>query len=175
MSQDPPVEGELNEVRSAITDLEKLILLLSGTLQEELADRRRSSFMLAAKDGYTISSARRIELGQLAKRDYAQRSQRQKWLGSDILGEPAWDLLLDLYIADAEGRRISVSSACIASRVPTSTALRWIRLLEDRRLIERQTDQADGRRNWVHLSDEGRRKMDCLLEERLAWASRDKA
>src|SRR3546814_1843272 len=42
--------------------------------------------------------------------------------------DPAWDMLLDLYLAaERNTRPVSISSLCIASAVPATTALRWIK------------------------------------------------
>lgn len=71
---------------------------------------------------------------------------------ADLLHEPAWDILLDLFIAADAGRLISISSACIASAVPASTALRTISALEARGLILVDPDPADGRRKFLRLS-----------------------
>ena len=39
----------------------------------------------------------------------------------ELFGEPAWDILLDLYIANVENKPVSVSSACIGSAAPPTT------------------------------------------------------
>jgi DNA-binding MarR family transcriptional regulator len=62
-------------------------------------------------------------------------------------------MLLDLAAARLEGNRVSVSSLCIASAVPTTTALRWIRSLSEAGIFERRTDENDARRTWIALSD----------------------
>jgi len=72
------------------------------------------------------------------------------------VADPAWDILLDLYAAEEEGLHISVSSACVAAAVPSTTALRWLRILCERGLITRRADSFDGRRVFVSLSEEGR-------------------
>src|SRR3546814_1454123 len=66
-------------------------------------------------------------------------------LDSELFGEPAWDMLLDLYAAALEGRRLSVSSSCLAAGVPPTTALRWQRLLVERELVERVPDLEDNK------------------------------
>ncbi len=67
---------------------------------------------------------------QRAKEYYRKRRLRERMFGNpDLFADPAWDILIDLFIASEEGRKISVSSACIASAVPTTTALRWIKIL----------------------------------------------
>ena len=57
------------------------------------------------------------------------RRRRDRLFGSDLFGEPAWDMLLELYAAELAQRRECVSGLCCASGVPATTALRWITLL----------------------------------------------
>jgi DNA-binding MarR family transcriptional regulator len=63
-------------------------------------------------------------------------------------------MLLDLFASSVEGRRISVTSACIASGVPTSTALLWISKLAAKNLIVRRPDPADRRRTFLEITPE---------------------
>ncbi len=81
------------------------------------------------------------------------RTARARFFPSDLFGEPAWDMLLDLALAAGEGRDVAVSSLCIAAAVPTTTALRWIRNLCDVGLFVRRDDPADARRAFVSLTD----------------------
>lgn len=83
------------------------------------------------------------------------RQLRFRYFSSDLFADPAWDMLLDLTLARAERRRVSVTSLCIASGVPTTTALRWIKLLEQSSLVERVEDETDRRRAFMVLSDRG--------------------
>lgn len=71
---------------------------------------------------------------------------------------PAWDIMLDLFEAEMEGKQVSVSSACIGAACPASTALRWLKFLEDRDLVTRTDDPDDKRRALVHLTAQGRAK-----------------
>jgi len=61
-------------------------------------------------------------------------------------------MLLDLYAAELEGTRVSVSSLCIASAVAPTTALRWIARLTESGLLVRQPDPDDRRRAFMALS-----------------------
>ena len=94
---------------------------------------------------------------------YSNRRRRAELFGPDLFGEPAWDILLDLFIAAETGKRISVRSACIGAAVPLTTALRWLVMLETRGLILRHSDETDGRRSYVCLSQAGRALMDRYL------------
>jgi DNA-binding MarR family transcriptional regulator len=71
---------------------------------------------------------------------------------SDLFADPAWDMVIDLFAAWAEGRRISVSSVCIASGVPRSTALRWVVEMERQGLVRRWPDARDGRRTFIEIT-----------------------
>jgi len=83
------------------------------------------------------------------------RRLRERLLPREIFGEPAWDILLDLYAAHLEGKAVSISSACIASAVPTTTALRWLSRLVECGLIERSLDASDARRAHVRMTEDG--------------------
>lgn len=83
------------------------------------------------------------------------RRLRDHLVAQDLFADPAWDILLDLLAARLEDTKVSVSSLCIAAAVPPTTALRWIRQLTDRGLLERQADPRDGRRIFITLSDAG--------------------
>ena len=83
------------------------------------------------------------------------RRLRDSIFPSELFADPAWDIVLDLMAARLENVRVSVSSLCIAAAVPPTTALRWIRQLTERGLLERRADPDDGRRIFIALSDQG--------------------
>ncbi|MFM7405017.1 MAG: MarR family transcriptional regulator [Erythrobacter sp.] len=96
----------------------------------------------------------------LARKAYALRRKREAIFGNpDLFGEPAWDILLDLFIAQSEGKTVSVSSACIGSATPPTTGLRWLGVLGDEGLIVRENDPADNRRVLVRLTQTGTAAM----------------
>ena len=100
----------------------------------------------------------------LARHAYALRRQRAAIFGtSDLFGEPAWDILLDLYIAQGESKAVSVSSACIGSASPPTTGLRWLAVLTEQGLIGRTADEQDHRRVMVHLTARGIAAMEQFL------------
>lgn len=68
---------------------------------------------------------------------------------------PAWDIMLDLYIARAGDRAISTSSACIGAACPPTTGLRWLRILEQQALVTKTDDATDGRRSFYNLTSTG--------------------
>jgi hypothetical protein len=78
-------------------------------------------------------------LGDIARKALADRRRRSEIPGtSDLFGEPAWDILLDLFIAGCEGRRLSLAAVCSGPAAPESIALRWVAILEKRGMVVRE-------------------------------------
>ena len=92
---------------------------------------------------------------RLVRRITQQRQQRGRFFDADLFADPAWDMLLDLTAARVEHVRVSVTSLCIASGVPPTTALRWIAQLTEAGLFERVEDDTDRRRAFIQLTDKG--------------------
>jgi hypothetical protein len=91
---------------------------------------------------------------RLVRRMLRQRQQRARYFDVELFADPAWDMLLDLTAARAEHKRVSVTSLCIASGVPPTTALRWISQLTRAGLFERVEDTLDRRRAFIGLTDQ---------------------
>ncbi len=87
------------------------------------------------------------------------RRMRDNHFAGALFADPGWDMLLDLFAAELEHRRVSVSSLCIAAAVPGTTALRWIANMVDLGLFERQADPLDRRRAYIVLSRRARDAM----------------
>lgn len=102
-------------------------------------------------------------LGDLARERYKERRLRDSGFGEDLFGEAAWDILLDLFASETEGKIIWISSACIGACVPATTAIRHIRELERRGLVVRSEDNGDRRAQQVRLTDQARSEMAALL------------
>lgn len=90
---------------------------------------------------------------KLVRQIIRQRHLRNRFFGDDLFADPAWDILLDLTAARGENARVSVTSLCIASGVPPTTALRWISQMTEAGLVERLNDSADKRRAFISLTD----------------------
>lgn len=113
--------------------------------------------------GTTGIQADRRDMTAVANRLLELRRRRNLMLGGALFGEPTWDMLLDLYIAQQNGHKLSVSSLCVASGVPPTTALRKLNMLIDKGLLVRQQAHDDGRRSYISLSDATFRDMERLL------------
>ena len=90
---------------------------------------------------------------RLVRRILRHRQLRARHFDAQLFADPAWDMLLDLTAARAEHTRVSVTSLCIASGVPATTALRWISQMVEQGLFVRVGDQTDRRRAFIELSE----------------------
>ncbi|SFN99855.1 hypothetical protein [Sphingomonas sp. OK281] len=93
------------------------------------------------------------------RRAIRARRLRDQFFGAMLFEDPGWDMLLDLYAAELERGRVSVSSLCIAAAVAPTTALRWIARMTDTGLFERRPDLLDRRRAFMVLSDRASEAM----------------
>lgn len=88
------------------------------------------------------------------------RRKRSEFFDSTLFADPAWDILLELYAAELGQRRVSVGCLSLGAAVPATTALRWIKLLENRGMVRRNDDPLDGRRVFVTLTSDAKDAMD---------------
>ena len=100
-----------------------------------------------------------------AHRLYRERRTRLQSFSQSfaIFGEPGWDILLEIYLADTVGRAMCVGTACLAADVAQTTGLRWLAKLERIGLVTREDDPKDGRRGLVMLTPSGRTEMERYL------------
>jgi Fic family protein len=110
---------------------------------------------------------------ETARAIYDGRRIRERIFGPGLFSDPSWDILLDLYIAQREERKVTVSSACIAASAPTSTATRHIAHLVQVGLAVRIARPEDARSSYLELSARGERKLTQLFRE-MAEAATDR-
>lgn len=88
-----------------------------------------------------------------ARRVLRRRKYRREMFGPvKLFNEPAWDILIDIFIHESEGKQIPISALCHASYAPPSTALRRVNDLCDDGHVVRIDDPEDGRRHFVALT-----------------------
>ncbi len=102
---------------------------------------------------------------ETARALYRERRLRARHFAGSLFAEPMWDMLLDLFIADCERRRVTVKSVCIGANVPTTTAMRHLRWLHEQGLVERLNHPRDARSTHVRLTAEAITAMQNYLTE----------
>ena len=92
-----------------------------------------------------------------------QRRLRRRFLPEELFHEPAWDMLLALYVASHDHRVMNVKTLVSSADAPVTTSQRWIEHLAKLGLVRRMVDPIDRRRIEVSLSNDGRRAIEAYL------------
>ncbi len=91
-------------------------------------------------------------------------NSRKSFVDESLLADPGWVILLTLKITELTNDKIQISSLCIDSGAPATTALRWIKLLESKSLVKIEPDLHDRRRRYVALTKEASDQMGRYLQ-----------
>ncbi|KQU52997.1 hypothetical protein ASG67_09060 [Sphingomonas sp. Leaf339] len=97
------------------------------------------------------------------KRLIAERRSRRRFLPAELFHEPAWDMLLALYVANEESQTMNVKGLVACADAPVTTSQRWIEHLAKLRLVTRVVDTVDRRRVEVSLSQTGIEAIEAYL------------
>ena len=100
--------------------------------------------------------------------DYAetvleQRRMRRQFLPGELFHEPAWDMLLALFVSRDARLPMNIKALVSMSDAPVTTSQRWIEHLHKLKLIDRVTDPTDRRRVEISLSYTGDQQMKAYL------------
>ncbi|MGL3822348.1 JAB domain-containing protein [Sphingopyxis sp. R3-92] len=102
---------------------------------------------------------------QNAKTAMRRRLLRQQLLGvPELFGDPAWEMLVDLFVHECERKRLSISALCVTSSIPMSSALRLAQRLCDAGITRRVPDPIDGRRTFIRLDTVIAHRMRAYFE-----------
>jgi DNA-binding MarR family transcriptional regulator len=135
-------------------------LLALQTMVREILITAGSADCAGGLDTKVVSSLPTAE-AEVARR----RMRKEQFAGYGIFSDPAWDILLEVFIAEVAHTRLAVSSLGLDTEIAHATAFRWVGVLDSMGLIKRTQDPEDKRRNWVNLTSEGLRIMRTLFRD----------
>jgi DNA-binding MarR family transcriptional regulator len=145
-------------------DLRAIVRLLSSLAGEAgLAPNSREG--ADRGEGTTIADVDYFALRKRAAHILHLRQARQRHFPRSMFGEPAWDILLILYVSD--GRAFSIKKLSDQSGLAPTTALRWVDYLAQQRLVERDTHPTDLRTIVVRLTDAAEKTLNSYFAETL--------
>lgn len=81
--------------------------------------------------------------------------ERACYLPCELFSDPAWGMLLELLHAEIEKRQVSLRRLYKASAASTPSAVRWLKVLEDRELVIRRADPLNSGNEFLELSPKG--------------------
>jgi DNA-binding MarR family transcriptional regulator len=150
---------------------------------EQITDQLR---LLAAHLGYSLTpnhpeaarleetAAQTVRLADDNRSEETRLATARAWLrasairktafGETSAPDPAWNMMLDLYVQKSLRRAVPISSATIAADVAPTTALRWIVVLQNRGMIFRLADPDDARRSHLNLTARGLQVVESVLD-----------
>lgn len=138
--------------------LDKIAAELSGTAEtvSRLAEgeRRRA-----------VGGGETVPLDAVAETLLRQRHARAKFLPPSLFHEPAWEILLSLFVAQRRGQVVNVKQLVEQVDAPVTTSQRWIDTLAHMKLVHRLVDASDRRRIELSLTEHAL----SVMERYLRW------
>lgn len=132
-------------------------IVVTATNAHHLVDRPISSASSAAAVTLRSPERRAPSDGDDIALTNARTMMRRRLLrlhlfdAPELFGDPAWEMLVDLFIHECEGKALSVTSLSVTPSLPLSSAIRLCQKLCDAGLVKRVPDPLDGRRTYVCL------------------------
>lgn len=142
--QDAADESKVELTSRDRDDVVRLLSLLLG--QDEVEERRRD-----------------VSLVRLAESILSDRRRRSEIFNPAMFGEPAWELLLTLFVMDRQGPRLTIGALAQAAGAKLTTALRWLEYLEDQDFVRREPHPNDMRTAFIELTDKAREALRLYL------------
>lgn len=136
--------------------------------EDDVREAARLFRVFAGAIGNQPVSAKEKDLTRLDRIERARiilnsRRLRAKFFSPSMFGEPAWDILLVLYVTEMSQGRHSIGRLAEWIETPLSTAVRWIEYLERKLLVERERHPNDKRVVFIKLAEKGRKLLDDYL------------
>ena len=103
------------------------------------------------------------DLAEFARQTLMGREQRSRYFDPVLFSNPAWDILLNLYVAAAEGRGLGVLDCCTTSALPQGVALYWLSYLKQEEMVIEVPAATRPRQTLIRLSDQTQKAMSAYL------------
>ena len=158
----------MESVEDLIRDLSTKLGDIAGEFSSR-ADRIIASGRLS-NGGGNAEPSMPADLVARAREQLAVRKARRRYFPADLFHEPAWEMLVALFIIYQTDHSMNVKALVSCSDAPATTSQRWIDHLHKSGLIDRVTDTVDRRRIDISLSDRGYEAMVRYLTEVAAAA-----
>jgi DNA-binding MarR family transcriptional regulator len=100
---------------------------------------------------------------ELARTILRSRKRRSDEFSATIFGEPAWEMLLELFVQESAGASTTTVLLHAGTKMPQSAVERWIRHLENCDLLVRRSHPVDPETEFVELTDDARQALERYL------------
>lgn len=99
-----------------------------------------------------------------ARVELKAREHRHRHFPSSLFGEPAWEMLIALYLSQ-EGYE-TVCNLINGCQLPHATGLRWLHVLENHHLVRRRPHHKDKRVILIELTENAQCDLDNYFSAR---------
>ncbi len=154
MVEQPTCRQGPEEANHLATETERIIIEIESRLHRLIETSRRDS----------VPGAQSSVLAAAAEACAARR-RLYALFGRRLFCDPSWDILLELFVSTLEGRKVTVSTACMAACAPTTTALRHIAYLVQEGLVVRRPHPADARSTYLELTSQAITRLTQYFNE----------
>ena len=145
----------------------RLVALSGGDLEDAvrllklLTEASDASFLEVPSDRAKAATLQAVATS--ARQELVERRRRREHFPQDMFGEPAWEILLLLYV-QRDGRRFTVTALAEALDLPQNSTGRWLRYLETAGLAVRKPHRLDQRSTIAEISEEGIRAVEAYFQ-----------
>jgi DNA-binding MarR family transcriptional regulator len=126
--------------------------LTSQKIEAALIIVRQATARIRALSDFPASGGAGTSLRAVAERLYCERRARDERFPAGLFGEPAWDLMLALFMAREEGRELHLDEAYRAAGVEAGAGRALVTRLEARNMVARAPSKRAKRRQSLHLT-----------------------
>lgn len=157
---------EQADIRKRYSEMQNTLARINATLNRLLVGE--ANVEPVASDGTTpavAGDARPPERPDRIRSMLREHRVRARIFRSSVLLDPSWDMLLELMLAHIENKQTYLTSLCVVSGLPTTTALRRVEQLIASGLVRREDDPVDRRRVIVSLTESGVERLSAYLEQ----------
>lgn len=149
----------MDSVKDLLQDLSIKLSAIAGEF-----GARTDQIIASSKPALPNTPDRPVDLVARATELLAIRRARRKFFPPDLFHEPAWEMLVALFIVYETDHSMNVKQLVGRSDAPATTSQRWIDHLHKSGLINRVTDTEDRRRIDISLSERGFDAMTMYLK-----------
>lgn len=141
----------------------RLAAEVSATLADLIKEiRQRAAAQAAAQNPAPHDP---VALLCIAQRLVDQRQRRHRFFPDEIFHEPAWNMLLTLFIAYQLRQTLNTKALVSTAGAPVTTSQRWIEHLDKLGFVTRAIDPSDRRCIEVSLNDAGHQAVTRYLQD----------
>lgn len=129
-----------------------------------LAWAEQLAAMPAMRGDLSVEDRDDLVLGlALGVREFHRR--RARVFPAAEFGQPTWEVMLDLFIQQLNGYRVSFNHLVLEGSLPAEIVATCVETLAALGLVERTPDQLDSRMSWLSLSEVAAHGLTGLLLE----------